>query len=133
MRAFVIELAKIARASPCTRNSKLAILPFENMSSDPKDEYFAHGITDDIATDLSRVQNLSSSRAMQHVTIKTAHYPKVRRRRNLVFDMFSMAVFAGVEARYGSMPDWKTQAIPGSFGQTALTVIWKRYSTFRTR
>ena len=36
----------------------IAILPFENMSSDSKDEYFAHGITDDIATDLSRVSEL---------------------------------------------------------------------------
>ncbi|MEP1199075.1 adenylate/guanylate cyclase domain-containing protein [Tateyamaria sp.] len=32
----------------------IAILPFENISSDPEDEYFSHGIADDIATDLSK-------------------------------------------------------------------------------
>lgn len=36
----------------------IAILPFDNMSSDPEDEYFSHGITDDIATDLSKVSGL---------------------------------------------------------------------------
>ncbi|MEP0940255.1 MAG: tetratricopeptide repeat protein [Rhizobiaceae bacterium] len=36
----------------------IAILPFDNMSKDPEDEYFSLGITDDIATDLSKVSEL---------------------------------------------------------------------------
>jgi adenylate cyclase len=36
----------------------IAILPFENISSDPEDDYFSQGITDDIATDLSKVSGL---------------------------------------------------------------------------
>ncbi len=36
----------------------VAILPFENMSGDPEHEYFSDGITDDIATDLSKVSGL---------------------------------------------------------------------------
>jgi adenylate cyclase len=36
----------------------IAILPFENMSSDPDDEYFSHGIADDLATDLAKVSGL---------------------------------------------------------------------------
>jgi len=36
----------------------VAILPFDNMSGDPEHEYFSDGITDDIATDLSKVSGL---------------------------------------------------------------------------
>lgn len=36
----------------------IAILPFENVSRDSDDTYFAHGMTDDIATDLSRISGV---------------------------------------------------------------------------
>ncbi|MBM1634977.1 tetratricopeptide repeat protein [Sulfitobacter mediterraneus] len=36
----------------------IAILPFENVSRDSEDTYFAHGMTDDIATDLSRISGV---------------------------------------------------------------------------
>ena len=41
-----------------TSNSEkptLAVLPFDNMSADPEQEYFSDGITEDIITDLSKV------------------------------------------------------------------------------
>jgi adenylate cyclase len=34
----------------------IVVLPFENLSKDPDQEYFADGITDDLTTDLSRIQ-----------------------------------------------------------------------------
>ena len=33
----------------------IVVLPFSNLSSDPEQEYFADGITDDLTTDLSRI------------------------------------------------------------------------------
>ena len=36
----------------------IAVLPFANMSDDPKQEYFADGITDDLITELSKVSGL---------------------------------------------------------------------------
>ena len=36
----------------------IAVLPFENMSNDPEQGYFADGITEDIITDLSKVSGL---------------------------------------------------------------------------
>ncbi|UCH38620.1 MAG: hypothetical protein JSU67_10615, partial [Gammaproteobacteria bacterium] len=36
----------------------IAVLPFTNMSGNPKQEYFADGITEDIITELSRFKNL---------------------------------------------------------------------------
>jgi TolB-like protein len=36
----------------------VAVLPFENLSEDPKQEYFPDGLTDDIITALSRFKDL---------------------------------------------------------------------------
>ena len=36
----------------------IAVLPFDNMSGDPEQEYFSDGITEDIITDLARVSGL---------------------------------------------------------------------------
>jgi adenylate cyclase len=36
----------------------IAVLPFNNMSGDPEQEYFSDGITEDIITELSRFRNL---------------------------------------------------------------------------
>jgi adenylate cyclase len=36
----------------------IAVLPFNNMSGDPEQEYFASGITEDLTTDLSRISGL---------------------------------------------------------------------------
>jgi adenylate cyclase len=36
----------------------IVVLPFANMSDDPKQEYFSDGITEDITTDLSKLSGL---------------------------------------------------------------------------
>src|SRR6266478_3111897 len=59
-------VASLARATIPAKASKpvtsfspprlsVVVLPFENLSSDPEQEYFADGITDDLTTDLSRI------------------------------------------------------------------------------
>ena len=35
----------------------IAVLPFTNLSNDPEQQYFADGITEDLTTDLSRIEN----------------------------------------------------------------------------
>jgi adenylate cyclase len=36
----------------------IAVLPFDNLSKDPEQEYFADGMTDDLITDLSKISSL---------------------------------------------------------------------------
>jgi adenylate cyclase len=36
----------------------IVVLPFANLSNDPEQQYFADGITEDLTTDLSRLQNV---------------------------------------------------------------------------
>ncbi len=46
------------QAHPFPDKPSIAVLPFQNMSSDPEQEYFVDGITEDIITELSRCKGL---------------------------------------------------------------------------
>ena len=56
------DLAIVAGATACATDAAekpaIAVLPFDNMSGDAEQEYFADGITEDIITELARFQNL---------------------------------------------------------------------------
>jgi len=43
---------------PLPDKPSIAVLPFDNLSGDPEQEYFSDGITDDLITDLSKISNL---------------------------------------------------------------------------
>ncbi len=42
---------------PPPKHLSIVVLPFDNLSGDPKQDYFADGITDNLTTDLSRIRN----------------------------------------------------------------------------
>ncbi len=58
--AAVAKPVATAAAAPVERVSKpaIAVLPFDNMSGDAEQEFFADGITEDIITELSRFKDL---------------------------------------------------------------------------
>jgi adenylate cyclase len=61
VRAYRIRLDGAPTAGPAPavpEKPSIAVLPFQNMSGDPEQEYFADGITEDIITDLSKVSGL---------------------------------------------------------------------------
>jgi adenylate cyclase len=53
-----IDAASGALPQPSPNRPSIAVLPFDNMSGDPEQGYFADGITEDIITDLSKVSGL---------------------------------------------------------------------------
>jgi adenylate cyclase len=68
VRAYSLEVGAPARAKPAPEPKKpapglalpdkpsIAVLPFQNMSGDPEQEYFADGMVEDIITGLSRIK-----------------------------------------------------------------------------
>jgi len=44
--------------APASEKPSVAVLPFNNMSGDPEQEYFSDGITEDLITDLSKISGL---------------------------------------------------------------------------
>jgi adenylate cyclase len=54
--ALIEPLANKARPLPLPDRPSIAVLPFQNMSGDPEQEYFADGMVEDIITELSRIR-----------------------------------------------------------------------------
>jgi TolB-like protein len=58
---FVGEVHEENEAKPATPPAprlSIVVLPFENLSRDPEEEYFADGVTGDLTTDLSRIPDM---------------------------------------------------------------------------
>jgi adenylate cyclase len=61
VRAYHVRLDGIAPAAAVPAlpdKPSIAVLPFQNLSGDPEQEYFADGISEDLITDLSKVSGL---------------------------------------------------------------------------
>jgi len=57
--ALKVEIASIGKMSfPLPEKPSIAVLPFRNLSDDPKQDYFCDGLTDEIITGLSKISSL---------------------------------------------------------------------------
>ncbi|MGD9045600.1 MAG: adenylate/guanylate cyclase domain-containing protein, partial [Desulfobacterales bacterium] len=52
------EIKKDMPSPVASEKSSIAVMPFDNMSSDPDHEYFGDGISEDLITDLSKIPDL---------------------------------------------------------------------------
>lgn len=57
-RVSIINSPKPAQKLPFPSKPSIAVLPFDNMSGDPEQQYFSDGTTEDIITELSRFRQL---------------------------------------------------------------------------
>lgn len=67
------------------RISSLAVLPLENLSKDPEQEYFADGMTDELITDVAKIHSLRviSRTSVMHYKGKHPPVPQIGRELNV--------------------------------------------------
>jgi TolB-like protein/DNA-binding winged helix-turn-helix (wHTH) protein/Flp pilus assembly protein TadD len=96
-----------AASSAAPRISSIAVLPLENLSNDPEQQYFVEGMTDEITTDLAKlpgIRVISRTSAMQY---KDTHKTMPQIARELNVD----AVVEGTVLRVGDRVRIRTQLI----------------------
>jgi TolB-like protein len=79
--AFVIVSKKPARSTSTIPEKSIAVLPFENLSSDKENAYFAEGIQDEILTRLAKIADLKviSRTSTQHYKSAPENLPEIAR------------------------------------------------------
>jgi len=60
--------ARLTRSKPLPQISALAVIPLENLSHDPEQEYFADGMTDELITNLAKISQarITSRTSVMH-------------------------------------------------------------------
>jgi len=69
---WVVTAREAGRCRRSISNKSIAVLPFDNLSRDPDNAYFAEGVQDEILTRLAKVADLKVFRAHRHSIFKSA-------------------------------------------------------------
>jgi TolB-like protein/class 3 adenylate cyclase len=79
--ATVPTVAPVASTSPAIQEKSIAVLPFENLSRDPDNAYFATGIQDEILTRLAKIGALKviSHTSTQQYGARPGNLPEIAR------------------------------------------------------
>jgi len=98
------------RSRPSLEIRSLAVLPLESLSSDPSQEYFADGMTDELITDLAQISALSVISRTSVMPYKRVRKPLSQIARELNVD----AVVEGTVLRSGDRVRITAQLIQAS-------------------
>ena len=120
-------------ALPLPDKPSIAVLPFQNMSGDPEQEYFADGMVEEIITALSRIRWLFVIARNSTFTYKgrAVDVKQVGRELGVRYVLEGSVRKAGNRVRITAQ---LIDAATGTHsGPTASTARWKTCSTCRTR
>ncbi len=95
---LVWRMGRIPRRTPLTHIQSLAVLPLENLSHDPEQEYFADGMTDELITDLAKIHALRVISRNSMMQYKGKHKPTPQIARELNVDANILALQGEVAA-----------------------------------
>ena len=85
LRSRLLSRVAASHGVPLPKIESVAVLPFENLSGDPEQEYFADGMTDELITDLGKISALrviSSTSVKQYKGTKKP-LPQIARELNV--------------------------------------------------
>ena len=97
-----LALVELAPAPSPQRIESIAVLPLENLSSDPSDEYFSDGITDELIGEIARIGSLrviSRTSIMQYKTGTRKSLPAIARELNVDAILEGTVAHAGQRVR----------------------------------
>src|SRR5262245_7039291 len=111
----------------------VAVLPFVNLSGDPKQDYFSDGITEDILTELSRARDLRVLARNTTFQYKGKAVDVGKLGRELGVLMCSKAPSAVVTTASASRPSSSIRRPAPISGRIATTARWLMSSSSRTK
>jgi adenylate cyclase len=136
VRVYRVQLKGATKATPALQHPhrpSIAVLPFNNMSGDPEQEYFADGMVEEITTALSRSRWLFVIARNSSFTYKgrAVDVKQVGRELGVRYVLEGGVRKAADRVRItAQLIDASTERISG---QTALTDRWRISSSCRTR
>ena len=136
--SFSPETAAIASTEadkplPLPDKPSIAVLPFQNMSSDPEQEYFADGMVEEIITALSRFKSLFVIARNSSFAYKGKSQTFVRSGVNLECVTCSKEAFAKRQIECASRDSSSIPPLGPIFGRNGLMVGSATSSICRTR
>ena len=110
LAALALMKVRIASSTQPVPIRSLAVLPLENLSGDPTQQYFADGMTEALITELARIGSLRVISRTSVMTYKTERKPLTEIARELRVD----AVIEGSVVRFGDRVRVNAQLIQAS-------------------
>jgi adenylate cyclase len=108
-RPIALSTIEATKSLPLPDKPSIAVLPFQNMSGDPEQEYFADGMVEDIITALSRVRTFFVIARNSSFTYKGRIVDTKMTGSNSAYDMFWKAAFGELDHESALLDNWWTR------------------------